>query len=150
MSMDSSRTVVDFEVRLVHPKAKLPVKAKITDAGYDIYSVEDACIEPLTYKEIDTGIQLACPIGWYYTIDGRSSMHRAGIVASRGIIDATYNGTIFVQLYNKNSRPYMVSAGDRIAQFTVHKVNDAYFRVVDDFSDEYNMRGTAGFGSSGR
>lgn len=150
MSDISGGSCVKFQVRLVHPNAKLPCRAKVTDAGYDIYSIEDAEIRPLTYKEIDTGIQLACPIGWYYTIDGRSSLHRAGIVASRGIIDATYTGTIFVQLYNKNNCTYHIKSGDRIAQFTVHKVIDAYFEVVEDFSDEYNMRGSAGFGSTGR
>lgn len=147
---DFSRSVVNFQVRLVHPQAKLPFKARETDAGYDIYSVEDVEIRPLTYREVDTGIQLACPIGWYYTIDGRSSLHRAGIVASRGIIDATYNGTIFVQLYNKNSSTYHIKSGDRIAQFTVHRVHEVYFETVTDFSDQYNIRGDMGFGSTGR
>lgn len=141
---------VQFEIRLVHPNAKVPVRAKDTDAGYDIYSVQDIDIQPLTYVEVDTGIQLACPKGWYYTIDGRSSMHRSGIVASRGIIDATYTGTIFIQLYNKNRVAYRVTTGDRIAQCTVHRVVDANFNVVGEFSKEYDVRGSLGFGSTGR
>jgi len=144
-------SVVDFEVRLIHPSAKVPTRAKKTDAGYDIYSVQDIVIMPLTYQEVDTGMQLSCPHGWYYTIDGRSSMHRAGIVASRGIIDATYTGTIFIQLYNKNPlAPYSVKTGDRIAQLTVHRVIDAEFKVVEQFSESYDIRGTSGFGSTGK
>lgn len=140
----------EFEIRLVNPDAQVPHRAKETDAGYDIYSVQDVDIEPLTYREVDTGIQLACPKGWYYTIDGRSSMHRAGIVASRGIIDATYTGTIFVQLYNKNTITYRVKKGERIAQFTVHRVIDAGFKIVETFSEAYDVRGTSGFGSTGK
>lgn len=141
---------VKFEVRLIHPDAKLPYKNRDTDAGYDIYCIEDVELIPQRATIVKTGIQIAAPPGYYYTIEGRSSLWRQGIFPNRGIIDATFCGELLVSLVNVNDHKYNIKSGDRIAQIIINKQHDADFEIVDDFSSLYNQRGTNGFGSTGR
>ena len=141
---------IRMEVRLIHELAKLPFRQRDTDAGYDIYSIENVILPIHGAMLIKTGIQIAAPPGYYYTIEGRSSLWRQGIFPNRGIIDSTYCGEVVVSLVNVNGNPFEIAIGDRIAQIILHKQYDAKFEIVENFSDLYNQRGTAGFGSTGR
>jgi dUTP pyrophosphatase len=142
--------VVKLETKLIHGDAKLPFRKRTTDAGWDLYSVENVAIEPQSTTNVHTGICISAPEGYYYTIEGRSSMFMQGITPNRGIIDATYCGEVIVSLVNMSDKEYKVIVGDRIAQIILHKYYNAEFFVVDEFSPDYNKRGTAGFGSSGK
>lgn len=170
---------VRLECVKIHPAARAPFKARDTDAGYDIYSDMDAILPPcvtvrsnLQYihsamdyiksifgvrkltvpseTKIPTGISVSCPVGYYFTINGRSGLGSKYIVPFRGTIDAGYVGQIMVIMNNFSDKPYRIHKGDRIAQICLHKVINAEIDVVEDFSDEYVLRGTAGFGSSGK
>jgi dUTP pyrophosphatase len=170
---------VRLECVKLRPDARPPYKARGTDAGYDIYSDIDAILPPCIaktgstnylYKAVDyvkglfglhklvvpsetnipTGISVSCPVGYYFTIDGRSGLGSKHIVPFRGIIDSGYTGQIMIIMNNFSDQPYRISRGDRIAQICLHKVIDAEIDVVDNFSDQYVLRGTAGFGSSGK
>lgn len=141
---------VKLEVRLIEQKAKLPYRKRDTDVGYDIYSIEDKIIPPKGAAIIRTGIQISAPPGYYYTIEGRSSLWSRGVFPNRGIIDSTYCGEVVVSLVNVNDDAFTVSEGDRIAQIILGKQYDAQFECVEQFSPEYNQRGTDGFGSTGR
>ena len=148
-----SANVVDtvkMQVRLIDAKAKLPTRTRTTDAGYDIYSIEDAVLMPKTATIIKTGIQISAPPGYYYTIEGRFSLWSKGIFPNRGIIDSTFCGELVVSLVNVNDMPFNVMSGDRIAQIILAKQYDAQFELVSEFSPEYNQRGVNGFGSTGR
>lgn len=142
--------VVRLEARLIHPDAKLPYKKRCTDVGYDIYSIEKKSLPANRASIIKTGIQISAPPGYYYTIEGRSSLWIQGIFPNRGIIDSTYCGEVVVSLVNVNDEPFQINVGDRIAQIIVSKQYDVDFVQVDEFSDSYNQRGTEGFGSTGR
>lgn len=146
----TANSVVRLEVKIVHPLGKIPTRTRSTDAGYDLYAVTQTILKPHSATICETGIRLSCPPGWYMTIDGRSSLWRDGISPNRGIIDSTYCGNLCVSLVNHNDFDYMIRAGDRIAQITLHKQYDAVFAEVDDFSTAYNQRGQAGFGSTGK
>lgn len=139
-----------LEVKIVHPNAKAPTRTKSTDAGYDLTSVERVVLKPHSSTMVATGIRLACPPGWYYTIEGRSSLWSKGIVPNRGIIDSTYCGNLYVSLVNWNDTEYVVEPSDRIAQILLHRQHDAVFKMIEEFSSEYNQRGEAGFGSTGK
>ncbi len=141
---------VRLEVQRVHPDAKLPFRARGTDAGYDISSIEDKVLLPGTSTPVKTGIKIAAPPGWYYTIDGRSSLWIIGIEPNRGIIDSTYCGETVVSLINFGKEPYNVKKGERIAQVLLHRQYDGEFAEVEEFSPEYNQRGEKGFGSTGK
>jgi dUTP pyrophosphatase len=139
-----------MEVMLEHEAAKLPFRKRETDAGYDIYSVESVTLKPNRATIVRTGIHIASPPGFYYTIEGRSGLWLNGIFPNRGIIDATYCGEVVVSLVNVNDEPFQIDVGNRIAQIVLHRQYDAEFKVVEEFSPCYNERGTDGFGSSGK
>lgn len=135
---------------MVHEKARVPSKTRITDAGYDLYSIDDTQIQPGHTEIIRTGIQLSAPPGYYYTVEGRSSLWIKGVFPNRGIIDSTFCGDLVVSLVNCGKECFDVKSGDRIAQILIHKQHNAHFDIVDEFDEEYNQRGTNGFGSTGR
>lgn len=141
---------IKLEVMLMHPDAKIPWRSRSTDAGYDLFSIEDTILHPITSTMVATGIRLACPPGFYYTIEGRSSMWSKGIEPSRGIIDSTYCGDLYVSLTNWGRDEYQIKSGDRIAQILLHRQHDADIRIVQEFGPLYNQRGQAGFGSTGK
>lgn len=129
---------------------KLPFRKRLTDAGYDIYAAEEAILPPGRATMVRTGIIISAPQGFYYTIEGRSSLWMQGIFPNRGIIDATYCGEVKVSLVNVTGEPFHVNLHERIAQLILHRQYDANFVLVDEFSSSYNQRGEDGFGSSGR
>lgn len=141
---------VRLEVQLDHPLAKLPFRKRDTDAGYDLFSVEDKTLAPGRATLVHTGIKIAAPPGFYYTIEGRSSLWLIGISPNRGIVDAAYVGEVVVSLVNNTETPYEVKAGDRVAQLILHRQYHAEFAEVDSFSPDYCTRGTNGFGSTGK
>lgn len=141
---------IKLECKKFYHDSQLPIKKRDTDVGYDVYAYRDYIIQPKTYENIDTGIALSCPPGWYYTIEGRSGMFKKGIVAFRGIIDSTYTGRLFAGLYNLNTHSYFIKKGDRVAQIILHKQFNIDVIEIEEFSPEYKQRGEAGWGASGR
>lgn len=149
-----------MECKLLEPDAKLPYRKRETDAAYDIFSYENVELPPVnrdnpdhhrkTLVMVSTGIALSAPPGFYFTIEGRSGLGMAEVVPFRGIIDATYTGELKIGLTNYSDRPYHVKKFERIAQVIVHRQIDMEIVVVDKFSPEYDQRGQAGFGSSGK
>lgn len=138
-----------LEYKKTHPDAITPYKSRSTDTGYDLATIKGAIIPPHSMVNFPTGLIVAAPPGYYYTIDGRSSLWSKGIVPARGIIDAAYVGDLMIALLNISDWPYEVEAGNRIAQLVLHKTYEADFVEVESFSPEYSTRGTNGFGSSG-
>jgi len=141
---------VRFECVIEHPQAKLPFRKRTTDAGHDVYSVTEIIIQPSSVVNIETGLRVSPPPGFYLTVDGRSSLFKEGVVPFRGIIDATYTGPLLISLYNSSNKQFEVNIGDRVAQLTIHKIHHADFVEVKEFSPIYKFRGNEGWGSSGR
>lgn len=139
--------VVEFKV--LSEGGKLPKRAKPTDAGYDIYSSETRVLEPGRLTPVGTGIAISAPDGWYYTIEGRSSLFKKHIFPVRAVIDASYTGETFVMLANFGQESVLVEAGDRVAQILMHKFYSFDVKEVLEFSPEYSKRGNNGFGSTG-
>jgi dUTP pyrophosphatase len=143
-------TPVRIECILTRPDAKLPSRSRVTDAGYDLYSIEDVVVEPHKVINIHTGIKLSTPPGYFYTIEGRSSMWQKGVMPFSAVVDATYTGEVMIALLNLTDNNIEIKKYDRVAQIILQKIYGCDIIIVDDFGPEYNQRGTAGFGSSGR
>ncbi len=141
---------VRIEVVIRHPKAIVPHRSRESDAGYDVHALEDVCINPGEVKNVDIGLSFIAPSGWYFTVEGRSSLYQAGVTPFRGIIDGTYTGPMIVSLMNVGRFPYWILAGDRVAQLIPHAIVPIEAVTVEEPSSEYNKRGSAGFGSSGK
>lgn len=146
--------LIDYNVRLECKiecsDAIIPTRTRSTDAGYDLYTITSKVLNPREVARFETGLRISAPDGWYYTIEGRSSLWSQGIVPFTGIIDGGYVGLIGVHLMNVSATPYTIRKGDRVAQMIVHKVRHADIVQVTNFSPQYNSRGNNGFGSSGR
>ena len=129
------------------PGAKLPQRSHSTDAGADLFSYEDCEIYPNEQKLVDTGIAVKIPVGFGGFVYNRSSQGKKGITIphSVGVIDSGYRDTIKVLLKNIGDDPYKITAGDRIAQLVIQKVELVGFK--DIWND--STRGTGGFGSTG-
>ena len=128
----------------------MPSRKRTTDVGYDLSSIETINIPPRKSADVKTGIAVSIPEGFYYTVDGRSSLILNGIVPYRGIIDSTYSGPLLVCLVNISDTAYRIEKGDRIAQIILHRAYSGDFMLMDDFSPEYSQRGKSGWGSTGR
>jgi dUTP pyrophosphatase len=133
------------------PKARVPFRANPTDAGADLYSVEDCVIQPLERKVVATGIRIKIPDGYYGRIAPRSGLAvKQGVDVLAGVLDSAYTGEIKVVLLNTDkSNTFFVKAGDRIAQLIIEDhFNFDFVEVVEDL--EVTDRGDKGFGSSGK
>lgn len=142
--------MVKIEVELRHPDAKIPSRSRESDAGYDLSSLEDIELNPGQIVNINTGLAVVAPSGWYFTVEGRSGLSRHGIIPFRGIIDGGYTGDMIVTMINMGPVKYYVLKGDRIAQLVPHRIVPIDLQQVEQISDSYNLRGQKGFGSSGR
>ena len=140
-----SGPVIDCQLQ---PGAKLPQRAHASDAGADLFALESCEIYPGEQKLVDTGVAVKIPRGFAGFIFNRSSQGKQGITIphSVGVIDADYRGNLKVLLKNISEDPYEISAGDRIAQLVVQRVELPTFR--DAWND--TQRGTGGFGSTGQ
>jgi dUTP pyrophosphatase len=145
-----NETPIRLEAKLIHPDAKLPFRKRITDAGHDIYSIEDVVIKAHDMIDVRTGLIVSAPSGYYITVDGRSGMSLHGVMPFRGIIDSGYCGEMKVALMNVSNKDYHVKKHDRIAQIILHKHYQFDVTEVENFSKDYNTRGDVGFGFSGR
>lgn len=75
--------------------------------------------------------------------------HKYGLVLGNltGLIDSDYQGQVFISCWNRSSKPYVIEAGERIAQMVFVPVEQVRFEVVQAFDD--SERGSGGFGHSG-
>lgn len=154
MSLDKKKStdelVLSFS-RLV-PQAELPRRAHETDAGLDLKATESAIIGPGERCSIGTGLAVAIPpcfAGLIVPRSGTALRNGISIVNAPGLIDSDYRGELRVLLHNTDLKnPFTVAIGDRIAQLVIIPVALPTPIQVTTLPD--TVRGTGGFGSSGK
>jgi dUTP pyrophosphatase len=142
---------VDLAVQLLHPLARLPLRARPGDGGADLFSVEEVTIPAGERRDVGTGIALAIPAGHAGFVQPRSGLafkHGIMVANSPGLIDTGYRGEVRVSLYNSGQEPFAVKPGDRVAQLVIQRVEQPEFFAADELPE--TVRGAGGFGSSGR
>ena len=146
-----------IELKILDPRVgdSIPLPHYVTDgsAGLDMR----ACIdEPLTIAPgetelIPTGLAIHVrDPGLAALLLPRSGLgHKHGLVLGNltGLIDSDYQGQVFISCWNRSSKSYEISPGERIAQMVFVCVEQVQFNVVDEFED--SGRGEGGFGHSG-
>ncbi len=140
-----------LRVRRLDSRALLPTRAYPGDAGIDLYALDDHVLEPGERAAIGTGISVEIPDGQAGLVLPRSGLaarHGIALVNAPGLIDSGYRGEIRVLLLNTDRRePFTISAGARIAQLVLVRVETPDVTEVDDLA--LSERGAGGFGSSG-
>jgi dUTP pyrophosphatase len=137
------------KVKLIDDSAKTPTKSNITDAGFDLSSVENTVIAPQSRKTVKTGVSLEMPDTMAGLIWPRSGLSvKSGIDVLAGVIDAGYRGEIMVCLYNTSQDVVEIKHGDRIAQIIFQEVPVVTMEVHSTLGS--SQRGDNGFGSTGK
>ena len=138
-----------IKVKILNELAKCPFRANPSDAGMDLYSIQDLVILPHSRGMVETGISLEIPDGYYGRIAPRSGLAlKNGIDVFAGVVDSSYRGPINVILYNSDIADFKVAKGDRVAQLIIEKHYNFNIEVVEDLGD--TDRGFNGFGSTGQ
>ena len=140
---------MEIEVKRISKGGVVPTRANLSDAGWDLYSAEDAIIDPGNRELISTAIALAIPENYVGLIWDRSGMAaKRGVHRFAGVIDSGYRGEVKVGLWNSSDKYHVVKKGERIAQILFQYIPPFVLTEVKNFKDDTD-RGTRGFGSSG-
>jgi dUTP pyrophosphatase len=153
---------IELPVKKLTEDAIIPTKAHETDAGFDLYSVEEVYVGSINVEKIKTGIAINIPSGYVGLIQDRSGMGSRGFKVHGGVIDAGYTGEIMVCMINTShagysrgsdsyttlvDNPRQIPAGSKIAQLVILPLPTT--KLVEVTSFEETERGEKGFGSSG-
>ena len=136
------------KIKKIHQDAVIPDYAHLSDAGCDLYSIEDVTI--VDYAVIRLGLAIALPTGFELQIRSKSGLAAKNglfVLNSPATIDAGYRGEIKVILGNLSPTAYQVKKGQKIAQAILSPVLQADFQKVEILSQ--GERNHNGFGSTG-
>ena len=141
-----------IRVKRLAATAALPEYAHgpLEDAGMDLRATERVVLRPGAPALVSTGLAIELPPGFEAQIRPRSGLalkHAITMPNSPATIDPGYRGELRVILLNLGAAEYVVEAGDRIAQMII-----ARYEAIEWDEGDLNdtVRGTGGFGSSGR
>ncbi|MCD8206779.1 MAG: dUTP diphosphatase [Bacteroidales bacterium] len=143
-----------MKVKVVNKSAfDTPKYATELSAGVDLKANIDEPVEiaPLGRALIPTGLYIALPEGVEAQVRPRSGLaNKFGITVlnTPGTIDADYRGEIKVLLVNLSDTPFVVNAGERIAQMVVARHEKVEWEDVEVLDE--TERGAGGFGHTGR
>lgn len=144
-------------------EAKLPVRKKKGDAGYDAYANDTVEILPHQSGKISCGLGLIIPEGFAIqnVNRGGNSLGKAygsPIWVSDAYIDPNYRGICNFLVVNLGDNPITINKGDRVASLGLVKTYAMDFEQVDDYCERTGTdkeeimnteRGDSGFGNSG-
>jgi dUTP pyrophosphatase len=141
-----------LRVLRLDPAARLPSLAHDGDAGYDLYALDAARLDPGERMLVRTGIAIELQPGHAGLVlprSGTAARHGIALVNAPGLIDAGYRGELKVLLLNTDrNEPFEIVAGDRIAQLLLVRVETPPVEEAEALAA--SARGEGGFGSSGR
>jgi dUTP pyrophosphatase len=139
-----------------NPSAFTPIRANPSDAGIDIFAciANDITVYPCENTVIPTGIKIEIPHGFMLQVMNRSSIaSKLGLIIGAHVIDAGYEGEIFINLHNTSDTPRVIEHGDKIAQLVMMPV--VHFRLNEEDEDDLyfediviSERESGGFGST--
>ena len=153
--------------------AHLAGKRDNTNAGVDLYCVEDYKVSPefdvrrsapSPVKLLNLGTRArmlkVVSVGDYefkeeevhYYLYPRSSIYKSGVmmVNSVGVIDLSYRGVLMAPVTNLNEYTYpTIEKGNRLFQICAPDLGNIFeIRIVDSLPE--TVRGAGGFGSTGK
>lgn len=141
---------MELFIKKLHEDAILPKYAHSTDAGMDLYSVDEAVIKPGESVLLHTGIAIQLPENTEAQTRPRSGLalkYCVTIINSPGTIDESYRGEIRIILINHGKEDFIVKKGMRIAQMVINPIAHPKICEVEDLDE--GDRGSNGFGSTG-
>lgn len=148
----------------VEDGGKLPSKARVTDAGFDLFATEDITLYPGQSGKTPLNIRMKLPPNTYAEITTKSGLGSKGHSVRAGIIDEEYRGVPHVIHSNvnlilgldedgfplMNTNPLVIKKGEKLAQLIMHPYSNQYFIEQVEEIDMNTSRGEGGFGSTGK
>ena len=128
--------------------ARIPEKATIGSACYDLFAARCVTLEPNAIRSIETDLGFFFSKKYMARIYPRSCLSLQSIFLGGGEVDVDYRGNVLVILTNLSDRTKEIETGDRIAQVLFVSKKEVEFEEVATFDE--TDRGTKGFGSSGK
>jgi len=129
----------------------LPVKAHMTDAGFDLFATEDIEIAPGHGIKHPLNIKIKLPPNTYAQIESKSGLGAKGLLVYAGVIDENYRGIPHVvgAHIRHDLPPIVIKKNTKLAQMTMRPHHNRYYIVAVNRVDGDTDRGDGGFGSSG-
>jgi len=142
----------------VRESAQAPRRANPSDAGMDLAfapdSGESIVVEAGASVICATGLKFGVPHGYMLQIMNRSSIAaKRSLVVGACVVDAGYDGEVFINLHNIGQHKRVVKPGERIAQAVlvpVLCVNPVEYHYDDLYSRVrvHSSRGDGALGST--
>jgi len=152
---------IQVRVQKVHEAAKMPKRAYGSDAGMDLFYCpkphEGTGVEPVEVIAghssivLPTGLKIEVPQGYMLEIKNKSGIaSKRGLLVGACVVDAGYEGEVFVNLHNVRQSSQIIKAGDKVAQGVFVKIPTHVALVESDhIYDEPTKRGDGALGSTG-
>ena len=157
---------MNIRVYRIRQDAKLPVRAHSTDAGADLFYCPDRnradppCdrhedgtfhISPGASCILPTGIKVEIPKGHMLEIKNKSGIaSKQQLLVGACVVDAGYNGEVFVNLHNIGNETKRIAPGQKIAQAVLEPIVTCGIEEAKYDTLNYEAsRGEGGFGSTG-
>lgn len=147
--IEAPRERIKVQIKKLNEDAKLPEYAHKTDAGADVFAVEETVIKPHETVLVHTGIAVAIPAGYEIQVRPRSGLSlktTLRVANAPGTIDADYRGEVCVIMNNIGNLSQTIKKGDKIAQLVIAPVPMIEWDEVDELDS--TERGEGGFGST--
>lgn len=140
---------MELKIIKLHKDAKIPTYAHHGDAGFDLFAIESVTIPVGARVLVGTGIAMEIPDGYVGLIWDKSGLAmNHGLKNLGGVIDSGYRGEIKAGVVNLSDDDYTITAGHKVAQMLIQKVERAEIKEVAELSG--TTRGQSGFGSTGK
>lgn len=99
---------------LLETDAKKPIRKNKTDAGLDLFSLEDVIIPPFENRICRTGVSIQVPENKMLLLLPKG---RSNYLIGSGVIDPFYEpGEILVRVFNTSAKDLEINKGDAICQ----------------------------------
>lgn len=144
---------MQLKIKKLEDSAKMPVMATKGAACFDLTLWGMEYLSD-TLVKCHTQLAFEIPKGYVGLLFPRSSVYKSGamLANSVGVIDSDYRGEVCAIFRIIDEKRWYdggcFSAGDRICQIMIRKVEDLELVEAEELSE--TERGTGGFGSSGK
>lgn len=141
------------QVKKLNPDAIFPKYAYELDSGFDLFSMEQVTLPPLSRTLIPTGLSFNIPEGFEIQVRSKSGLAiNLGLIVlnSPGTVDRGYTGEIKVPMFNTNSESVIIEKGMKVGQAVLCPVVCGKFVNFEEVKElNESERGNSGFGSTG-
>lgn len=147
------RLVMNLKIKKLESSAIVPQYQSLGAAGFDLHALDTLSIAAGNTAMVRTGLAFQIPVGYELQIRPRSGLSaktKIRVSNAPGTIDSDYRGEVLVILDNisqNQADSFKITAGDRIAQAVLQKVEKLNFQVVEELDE--TKRADRGLGSTG-